>query len=88
MRAPPDDPCWLTTPADLRVMDAQVLRQVGVPEAIIELATRERVADSARSERTHSYQAIRGNLFEYDDVPEADPHWEDETSCPPDHRRW
>lgn len=69
-------------------MDAQVLRQVGVPEAIIELATRERVADSARSEREHVYQAIRGNPFEWDDVPEAGPYWEDETVCPPDYRRW
>lgn len=69
-------------------MDAQVLRQVGVPEPIIVLATRNGVVDSARSERGGSYQVIRGIPFEWDDVPEADPYWEDETACPPDYRRW
>jgi len=81
---PPDDPRWLTEPADLRVMDATVLRQVGVPEGIITLATRSRVADSARSERSGNYQAIRGIPFEWDDAP----YWDDETQCPHDYRRW
>lgn len=68
-------------------MDATVLRQVGVPEVIIEAATREGVVDSARAERAGSYQAIRGIPFEWDDLPEAGPYWEDETSCR-DYRRW
>lgn len=86
MNHPPDDPYWLTAPADLRVMDATVLRQVGVPEGIIVLATRSGVADLARPVE-HSYHALRGRPFEWDDQPEADPYWQDETSCP-DYRRW
>ena len=78
---PPDDPRWLTAEADLRVMDATVLRQVGVPEGIITLATRSGVVDSARSAREGAYQVIRGRPVE------DEPYWEDETQCT-DHRRW
>jgi hypothetical protein len=65
-------------------MDAKVLRQVGVPEGIITLATREGVVDSARSQREGAYQAVRGIPF--DDIDE--PYWEDETDPPCPRRRW
>lgn len=86
MNHPPDDPRWLSAPADLRVMDATVLRQVGIPEAIIVLATRSGVADPAGVEH-RSGLTVRGIPFQWDDQPEADPYWQDEYSCR-DYRRW
>jgi hypothetical protein len=77
----PDDPAWLTAPTDLRVMDATVLRQAGIPEPLIELATRDRLADSARAERAHQYQGIP-----FDDTDECEP---DPLACyDRDYRRW
>lgn len=80
MEGTPDDPRWLTEPADLRVMDATVLRQVGIPEEIIVLATRDSVTDSARAERARAYQGIP-----FDDCDD------DPLACydrPHDYRRW
>jgi hypothetical protein len=37
---PPDDPAWLTVPVDVRCYDANVFRQVGVPDAFLKLAER------------------------------------------------
>ena len=41
MQVRPDDPAWLTTAPDIRLVDLQVLRQAGVPEPILFLALRE-----------------------------------------------
>jgi hypothetical protein len=83
VRWDPDDPRWLSVTPELRVMDAAVLRQVGVPEGIIVLATRDVLVDSARSERAGAYLA---SGIPFDDVDE--PYWEDETVSCHDHRRW
>lgn len=82
VRWEPDDPRWLST-SDLRVMDANVLRQVGIPEAIIVLATRDVLVDSARSEREGVFLA---SGIPFDDVDD-EPYWQDETVEPCRHRR-
>lgn len=65
-------------------MDVTVLRQVGVPEAIITLAERDRVVDSARSERTHSWRGFPDLSFldELEEDPDARPYtWDLPEGC-------
>lgn len=51
---PPDDPAWLTTAPDIRLVDLQVLRQAGVPEPILYLALREERGVAAPVRRLES----------------------------------
>jgi hypothetical protein len=72
----PDDPRWLSAPPDIRPVDLQVLRQVGVPEPILLLAVREEGRVEVPGYRFGAVGACRsygdlGFLDECDDDPFA-----------------
>lgn len=93
---PPDDPRWLSVEPDIQPVDLQVLRQVGVPEPILQLALRR--AGYATGNRpgygaVDDYRRWGGTvdlsfLDELEEDPDARPYTWDLPEESRDYRRW
>lgn len=87
IRWDPDDPRWLSVEPDIQPVDLHVLRQVGVPELVLQLAMRR--ARSGPGNRPGGFAVGGSPSLAFLDRPaeEDEPYWRDETSCD-DYRRW
>ena len=88
MQVRPDDPAWLTTAPDIRLVDLQVLRQAGVPEPLLFLALREKRSASVSGRRTLALDPRGGSgldvafLDEFEEDPDKRPYaWDLPDDC-------
>ena len=67
---PPDDPRWLSIEPDIQPVDLQVLRQVGVPELVLQLAMRRAGSATGASYRPGTVAPSHTDLSFLDELVE------------------
>jgi hypothetical protein len=79
---PPDHPDWLTVPVDVRCYDANVFRQVGVPEPFLKLAERRCLEPAPTNYARPPLSPDLSFLDELEEDPDARPYtWDIPPDC-------